>query len=235
MKTYGFVFARGGSKGVPGKNIRALAGKPLIGHSIDIGHAIPDIDKMFVSTDSEDIASVAKDFGASVIERPPELGKDNSSEWSAWEHAVQWVYEKEGQFDCFVSLPATAPLRNSQDVERCLASLDSNTNGVLTMTPAHRNPWFNMAKIDSNGFLSLFLDDKEITRRQDAPEAYDLTTVAYVMRPDFVLRAEGLWEGRLRGVVVPQERAIDIDSELDFRIAEFLMSELKTEGGIHAG
>ena len=223
MRTFGFVFARGGSKGVPGKNIRDLAGKPLLAHALHVASQVTEIERVFVSTDSSDIADVAEHFGATVILRPPELAQDDSPEWLAWRHAINLARTEVGNFQRFVSLPATAPLRIAEDVTQCLNMLDRNTDVVLTMTPAQRSPWFNMVKEDASGCLSLLVEGNKIVRRQDAPVGYDLTTVAYVSRPEFILEKERIWDGRVRGVVVPQERAIDIDTELDFVVADFLM------------
>ena len=228
MRAFGFVFARGGSKGVPGKNIRDLAGKPLLAHALLVASQVAEIERVFVSTDSSDIAAVAERFGATTILRPPELAQDDSPEWLAWRHAINWVKNEVGNFQCFVSLPATAPLRTAEDVIQCLSALDQDTDVVLTMTPAQRSPWFNMVKADTSGRLSLLVEGDNIDCRQDAPVGYDLTTVAYVSRPEFILEKDRIWDGRVRGVVVPQERAIDIDTELDFTIADFLMRKHQT-------
>ncbi|EGV27983.1 acylneuraminate cytidylyltransferase [Thiorhodococcus drewsii AZ1] len=227
MKTFAFVFARGNSKGVPGKNIRQLVDKPLLGHALAVASQIPEIERSFVSTDSSEIAAVAEAFGATVISRPAELAEDTSPEWLAWRHAIEWVRETVGgDFDRFISLPTTAPLRLAEDVSQCMAALDDETDVVVTMTAAHRSPWFNMVKANDDGHLSILVDGGgRITRRQDAPQAFDLTTLAYVMRPNFIMTHDNLWQGRVKGVLFPQERAIDIDTEFDFRVAEFLMQE----------
>ena len=111
MKTFAFIFARGGSKGLPGKNLLNLDGMPLLAHSIMIAKDIDKISRIFVSTDSPEIAEVGIRYGAEVIDRPIELAQDDSPEWMSWLHAINWVEGREGLFDCFVSLPATAPLR----------------------------------------------------------------------------------------------------------------------------
>lgn len=208
---------------MPGKNTRNLAGKPLLEHAMEVANQVADIERVFVSTDSSEIASVAERFGATAILRPAELAQDDSPEWLAWRHAINWVKACVADFHRFVSLPATAPLRIADDVTRCLDTLDMKTDFVLTMTPAQRSPWFNMVKADASGQLSLLAEGDQIVRRQDAPVGYDLTTVAYVSRPEFILEKESMWAGRVHGVVVPQERALDIDTELDFTIADFLM------------
>lgn len=224
MKTYAFVFARGGSKGVPRKNIRQLVDKPLIGHAITLANHIADIERSFVSTDCPEIAKISESFGATIIPRPIFLAQDNSPEWLAWRHAVKWVHKSVGPFDRFLSLPATAPMRLEEDIRRCSEALDEETDVVVTMTPAKRSPWFNMVKVDKGGYVQTLIEG-EYFRRQDAPEAFDLTTLVYLMRPNFIMTHENLWQGRVRGVLIPQERSIDIDTELDFNIAEFLMQE----------
>lgn len=223
MRTFAFVFARGGSKGVSGKNIRELAGKPLLAHSLQMASEVTRIERVFVSTDSNDIAAVAECFGATPILRPSEISQDDSAEWLAWKHAINWVKQEVGNFQRFISLPATSPLRSPEDVNMCLNALDANWDVVLTMTPAQRSPWFNMVEADPSGGLSLLVKGDKVDRRQDAPIAYDITTLAYVSRPEFILRVERIWDGRVRGVEVPQERAIDIDTEHDFVVADFLM------------
>lgn len=226
MKTFAFVFARAGSKGVPGKNIRLLCNKPLLAYSLDIACQVAEIERSFVSTDSLEIAAVAEFYGATVIHRPAELARDDTPEWLAWQHAIGWVKTAFGDFDRFISLPATAPLRTREDVSHCLSRLDDTTDVVITMTPSQRSPWFNMVKVDRNERLSILVnDDVSIVRRQDAPTAYDITTIAYVMRPRFILENKNLWDGRVRGVLIPQERALDIDTEFDFKLAEILMRE----------
>ncbi|MCG6364299.1 cytidylyltransferase domain-containing protein, partial [Vibrio fluvialis] len=120
MKNYAFIFARGGSKGLPGKNIKPLAGKPLLHYSIDSALAAPSIEQVFVSTDDAEIAQVARNGGAIVIDRPAELADDASPEWLSWRHAIEWVRANYGDFDGFISLPATAPLRAVSDIESAI-------------------------------------------------------------------------------------------------------------------
>ena len=224
MKTYAFVFARGGSKGVPGKNIRKLAGQPLLAYSIDLARKIEAVDKIFVSTDDKTIATIAHEYGADVINRPKELARDDTPEWLAWQHAVKLIQEQDESFDVFLSLPTTSPLRNKQDILSALKILDKNTDMVLTMTEATRSPWFNMVKKMENGYIDLIIkNDSSYTRRQETPVIFDMTTVAYVTRPEFVKNASGVFDGQVKGIEIPPERALDIDTELDFQVAEFLM------------
>ena len=225
MKTYAFIFARGGSQGVTRKNTRDLAGRPLLAHSIDLARDIDVVDEIYVSTEDQSIARIAVERGAEVIDRPVELAQDHTPEWLAWQHAVKWLEDRGQGFDVFLSLPTTAPLRNREDILAALERLDVNTDVVLTMTPAARSPWFNMVKKTDDGLIKLLIENAPpVNRRQDAPLAFDLTTVAYVTRPEFIKSNEGFFQGRVSGIEIPQERALDIDSELDLHIANLLMS-----------
>jgi CMP-N-acetylneuraminic acid synthetase len=223
-RTFAFIFARGGSKGLPGKNIKELGGIPLMAHGIRLAQSMDRVERVFVSTDATEIAEVAVHFSAEVIARPPSLATDTASEWMAWQHAIDHVRRLGLEFDVFLSLPATSPLRNAEDVVNCLDALDAHTDVVITVTPSARSPYFNMVSTDPHGLAHVVLGRDAFKRRQDVPPVYDITTVAYVARPDFILNHQGLFEGRVRPVVVPKERAIDIDDELDFRVAVALMN-----------
>lgn len=235
MKTYAFVFARGGSKGFPGKNIRLLAKKPLIAYAIELAKKVSAIDEVFVSTEDALIADVAKKYGAVVILRPTELAQDDSPEWLAWRHAVGWVEMNVGSFHTFISLPATAPLRNKDDVESCLQRLDEDTDIVVTITETNRSPWFNMVREKDDGHICLLVEGAErYDRRQDVPKAFDMTTVAYVTRPQYIRDASHVFDGRVKAVKIPAARALDIDTELDFQIAEYLIAKTTRKGVAHA-
>lgn len=223
------IFARGGSKGLPGKNIKKLAGKPLLAWSIEHARAVPRIERVIVSTDSEEIAAVARAHGAEVpFLRPPELARDDSPEWLAWRHALEFLKRDEGTLpEAMVSLPTTSPLRVPEDIENCLDVFERDwPDMVITVTEARRSPYFNMVTVDEVGSARLVIPPATgITRRQDAPLVHDITTVVYVARPEFVLAHQGLFEGRISAVHVPPERALDVDTPLDFRMAECMMEK----------
>lgn len=221
-RIFAFVFARGGSKGLPGKNLLPIGGTPLIAHSIKIAKAIPQISRVFVSTEDAEIKKVAQYYGAEVIDRPVELAGDKSPEWEAWRHAIKHLEDAGEEFDTFVSLPSTSPLRSVVDVETAIRALDSDTDAVITVTPASRSPFFNMVSREPNGSCRILLASDGFNRRQDAPEAFDITTVAYILKKEFILKAERLFDGEVKSVVVPKERAVDIDDALDFAFAETL-------------
>jgi N-acylneuraminate cytidylyltransferase len=233
MAVAAFIFARGGSKGLPGKNIRSLAGKPLIAWSIEQALSIKRIDRVIVSTDSYEIATVAKNYGAEVpFIRPAELSGDHAPELLAWRHALNFLNEHEGMLpEIMLSIPATAPLRLAIDLENCLDEFSKgDADIVITVTDAYRNPWFNMVKMNSDGLVNLVMEPTAaITRRQDAPVVFDMATVAYVASSDFIMKHTEIFSGKVRAVKIPSERAIDIDTLFDFELAEFLINQRKIE------
>jgi CMP-N-acetylneuraminic acid synthetase len=232
MRATAFVFARGGSVGLPGKNLRLLGGKPLIAHAIEVGRDSPRISEVIVSTDDPEIARVARLHGAQVPWlRPSDLASNTAREWDAWRHAIRSTYrpDKIADSEVFVSLPATAPLRTAEDVEACLDRyLEGDVDVVVSVRESDRNPYYNMVTVDADGRARLVVSrDGPIDRRQDAPAVFDLTTVAYVASPSFVLCNDGLFEGRVGVVEIPKERAVDIDDEIDFAVAEMLYERRK--------
>jgi N,N'-diacetyl-8-epilegionaminate cytidylyltransferase len=230
MNVTGFIFARGGSKGVPRKNVKLLGGKPLIAYAIEAALGSKFIKRVVVSTDDAEIADVARQHGADVpFMRPADLATDKASEWLAWRHAINAVNAEQGQapLDVFVSVPATSPMRIAADVDACVEThLASKADVTITVTEAHRSPYFNMVVLDDAQQAKLVMANagQAVTRRQDAPPVYDITTVAYAARPDFVLNANGIFEGRCAATIVPVERSLDIDTEYDWQLAEFLIS-----------
>ena len=227
MKAIACIFARGGSKGLPGKNIRPLGGKPLIAWSIEHALGVDRIERVIVSTDSEEIAAVARLYGAEVpFIRPTELALDNSPEWLAWRHALNYLRETTGVYpEVMVSVPTTAPLRLALDIENCLDEYEKgDADMVITVTESHRSPYFNMVKTNQDGTVGLVNPPHSaIARRQDAPVVYDMATVCYVANSEFIMTHNAIFEGRVKAVNVPVERAIDIDTLLDFQIAECLL------------
>ena len=222
------IFARGGSKGLPGKNIKVFNGKPLIAWAIEHAYATKGIRRVIVSTDTEEIASIALQYGAEVpFMRPSQLASDDAPEWLAWQHALDFISKDEGSLpDAMVSVPVTAPLRLPEDIENCLQRFnEDDVDAVITVTDAHRNPFFNMVSEREDHYVELVIQPSiGISRRQDAPIVFDMTTVAFVVDPEFVLNNNSIFSGRVKAVHVPVERSIDIDTLLDFEIAEFLAS-----------
>ena len=231
MKTYGFVFARGGSKGLPGKNIRLFCGKPLIAWAIEAGLSCGRIDKMIVSTDSEEIADTAREYGAEVpFLRPAELASDHAPEVLSWRHAVRFLQKRGDKFDIFVSLPATAPLRTAKDICHCMdAYLEGDCDLSVVCTEPHRSPYFNMLTLDEKGYAKIVIKaaGKTYVRRQDVPSVYDLTSVCYVTSPESILSEKNAWDdtSKVKAVMTNKINAIDIDDLVDFETAEYFMKK----------
>ncbi len=228
MKTVAFIFARGGSKGLPGKNIRPIGGKPMIAWAIEQALAVERIERVIVSTDSYEIATISKQYGAEVpFIRPEQLATDISPELLSWRHALQYLKEDTGSLpEIMVSLPATAPLRSIIDINNCLDEYEKNLSDiVITVTDSHRSPYFNMVSQNSDGTYGLVCPPTSvINRRQDAPVVYDMATVCYVVNSEYIMSHDSIFEGQVRAVHVPIHRAIDVDTLLDFQVAEVLFS-----------
>lgn len=223
-----FIFARGGSKGLPDKNILEIGGAPLIAWSIKHAKLCSSIEKVIVSTDSEKIKSVALEYGADVpFMRPAELATDTASEIDAWRHAIKELERIDGAYpEIIISLPATSPLRIPSDIDRALERFsEGDVDVVIGVTPAHRNPYFNMVNFDNNRHVHIVGNQiSGIERRQDAPEVFDITTVVYVANSNYVLNSTSLFTGRVGAIHIPQERSIDIDTPYDFAIAKLMLS-----------
>lgn len=227
------IFARGGSKGLRDKNLRYAGDRTLLQQAILHAMSVDICQEIWVSTDSVKIAEAASFEGAKVIQRPDSLATDESPEWLSWQHAVKFLRNSGYKVDVLVSVPTTAPLRNTSDIKRCvdLVTNSEDYDAAVAVTQSRRSPWFNMVEFERNGKqVSLIMNaDASFSRRQDAPISYDMTTVAYALRAEFVLSAENLWQGKIGGVIVPEERALDIDTEFDLKIADHVLS-LKPRG-----
>lgn len=204
-----------------------MNGKPLVAWAVEQAKAVRRIRRVIVSTDSPAIADAARSYGAEApFLRPAELATDEAPEWMAWRHALRWLQQEEGHLpEGMVSVPPTSPLRLTADIEKCLDIFcEKNTDAVITTAPSRRHPAFNMVRLRPDGYVELVMPSTSPpSRRQEAVPVQDITTVAYVVRPEFVLEKNSLFEGRVRAVPVPAERAVDIDTKLDFEFTEFLM------------
>ncbi|MFN3218058.1 MAG: acylneuraminate cytidylyltransferase family protein [Acidimicrobiales bacterium] len=230
--TVAFVFARGGSKGLLDKNLRVLGGTTLVGRAVDAALAAETVDRVVVSTDSPAIAAVARDHGAEVPWlRPRELATDTCPERLAWRHACDEVEATSGPIGLFVSVPATAPLRHFSDIDRAVERYRAGSADlVVTVAPARASPYFTVVGMDAECGLGYLVDGGgRFARRQDAPEVFEITPVAYVSTPQHIRSADRLFQGRVEGSVVPAERAVDIDDDLDLAFAEFLVDRAAAE------
>ncbi|WP_421121893.1 cytidylyltransferase domain-containing protein [Aquihabitans daechungensis] len=222
MDVVAAVFARGGSQGILDKNLQEIGGRSLVARAVADALACSGIERVIASTDDPRIAEAAEAAGADVPWlRPAELATSEAREWDAWQHLLRWLDDRGELPDRLLVVPATAPLRRVADLERCLAAAaQPGVDVVLTVSPAHRNPWFNMVTLDDVGRARLVNEPPaRIHRRQDAPAVYDVGTVAFVADPAYVLRATSLYDGEVRAVEVDPSTAIDIDTPFDLDLA----------------
>lgn len=220
------VCARGGSKGVPGKNIRMLGGKPLIAHTIEQARASGLFACIAVSSDSEEILEVARQYGADqLVTRPLILASDTAAKVPAIRHAQEVVEEGGTRFDTFVDLDATSPLRLPSDIVGAVHLLEaSGVSSVLTGALSHRSPYFNMVEEQADGSVALVKPPPaSVTRRQDAPRTFDMNASIYVWNADTFRKNPSVFYPDTRLFEMPSERSRDIDSELDFRIVELIL------------
>ena len=229
----GSICARGGSKGVPRKNLRSLYGKPLIAYTIECARLCPDLDRVVISTDDNEIADAARKSGADVpFMRPAHLSQDDSSKWDVFRHLVETLESIDGQrIDVLVDLDTGVPLRQPEDISHCVNILQkSDADVVVTAYEPDRNPYFNMVEIDHDGYAHVSkLSESPITRRQAAPVVFGLSPAVYAIRRDALWQFEHWAQSKLMISPLPRDRAVDIDTEVDFRYVEFLMEKQDPE------
>ncbi len=229
MKRLCTICARGGSKGVKGKNLKMLLGKPLISHSIEQARNANMFDVIAVSSDSTEILNIAKEWAVDyLIQRPPEMATDQAGKLPAIQHCASEVERISGlHFNTFVDLDATSPLRISQDIIGAVELLEtSGAENVITAAPARRSPYFNLVEEDSNGIVHLSKKLLQpVIRRQDGPKCFDMNASIYAWNRYGMFEKNTIFNPTTRLYVMPEERSIDIDSELDFEFVEFLFSK----------
>ena len=228
MKVLCTICARAGSKGVANKNLRLINNKPLIVYSIEQAIATKLFDQIVVSSDSKEIREVALANGATFcVDRPAELATDTAPKLPAIKHCVENAEKKFGQFEVIIDLDATAPLRESSDIIGALELLQSaQADNVITGTPAHRSPYFNLVETDVNGVVSLSKPPANVVaRRQDSPQCFDMNASIYVWRRQALFANENLFTSNTRLFVMPRERSLDIDSQADFEMVEWMMTK----------
>jgi CMP-N,N'-diacetyllegionaminic acid synthase len=219
------ICARGGSKGLPRKNVLPFAGKPLIAHSIEQALACPLIDAVYVSTDDDEIADVARQFGARVpYRRPAELASDQAAKIPAIEHLVAHLERQGDQVSTVVDLQPTSPLRLQQDLIAAITrAQDARADLVVTVTEPSHNPYYTLAEVDAGGNLRLS-KPASFVRRQDMPAVWGLNGSIYVWKRTALAQAarDGFWSVSMVHSVMPRERSVDIDNQLDFEWAQWL-------------
>jgi CMP-N,N'-diacetyllegionaminic acid synthase len=222
--------ARGGSKGVPRKNIRPVCGKPLISYTIECAQAAGDLfHRIVVSTDDEEIAAVARQYGADVpFIRPAELAQDVSPIIPVFQHAVRWIETHDHiRFDWVCILQPTEPFRTPDDIRRSLElAVTGGCDSVISVVQVFATHPILMKRIEEDRLVPFCVEEKEGTRRQDyAPAAYMRNGAIYLTRRDVLMNQNSIWGKTTRPYVMPLENSVSIDTELDLKLAEVLMAE----------
>ncbi|MGN7469344.1 acylneuraminate cytidylyltransferase family protein [Brevibacillus sp. SAFN-007a] len=217
--------ARGGSKGVPRKNIRDLAGKPLIAWTIEEAQKSIYIDRLIVSTDDEEIAEIARNWGCEVpFLRPLELAQDQTPGIDPVLHAMETLPE----YDYTMLLQPTSPLRLSEDIDACLEHcIKQSAKACVSVTVTDKSPFWMYYLAESSELRPIIKTDRPVLRRQDAPDVYVLNGAIYVAKSDWIKQNRTYLNAETIGFVMPKERSIDIDTMIDFTIVETILKETR--------
>jgi CMP-N,N'-diacetyllegionaminic acid synthase len=225
----GTVCARGGSTGVPGKALRKLRDKHLIGIAIECGLNCLEIDALIVSTEDKQIADISRQYGAQqILLRPAELAQNETPKWHVFRHIVdEWESSQKCQVEILVDLDLCVPLRQPQDISDCIKTIyATGADVVVTAYKPHRNPYYNIVeKTDPSGYRIVKPPASPIHNRQQAPVVFGLTPAVFAIRRDALTKYAHWSLARMEIVEIPRSRAWDIDEELDFQIVEFLAKE----------
>lgn len=219
--------ARGGSKGLPGKNIKMFMGKPLIGWTIESARRSSYIDRVLVSTDSFEIGEIAKTYGAEIpFMRPKELSNDQASGNSVISHALDWVEQNEHIiYDYFVLLQPTSPLRETWQIDEAIIKLNANksANSLVSIKEVSEHPYW-MKKLNDKGYLEDFIDKKEsVSRRQDLPQVFIVNGALYLSKPKYFQKYQNFYLFDCLPYLMDQTTSVDIDDLNDFEYAETMM------------
>lgn len=223
--------ARAGSKGLSGKNILPLGGKPLIAHTIDAARAAHSIQRIVVSTESEEIARVAQQHGAEVpFLRPAELARDETPMLPVLQHVLRELTATEGhQPEIIVLLQATSPLRRAEDIDRAVTLLEqTRADSVISLCAAEHHPAW-MKRIECGLVVPFLENGPEFTRRQDLPPVYRLNGAIYVTRARVLLEENAILGRDTRALIMDNESSVDIDTPLDLKLAALILQERQND------
>jgi len=223
MNLLALIPARGGSKGVPRKNIKSLHGKPLIGWSIDAAKKSRFIDKVVVSTEDDEIAAIARDLGAEIpFMRPIELAADDTPGIAPVMHAIENLPE----FDWVILLQPTSPLRTAEDIDEIVRfCIEHDAPSAVSVYEVDKHPYLMYQRDETERLQPLLADKPDITRRQDLPPVYALNGALYLARIDWLKERQSLIGQETLGYVMSPESSADIDTPLDWQWVEFLIEQ----------
>ena len=225
MNVCTIITARGGSKGIPRKNIKLLNGKPVIAYSIEPSISSSLIKNTYVTTEDSEISEVSKEYGAEIINRPPHLAEDTSTSVDVILHALDYLEKNNNLPDFFVLLQPTSPLRSKEDIE----------NAIYLFTKNECNALISVCEIDHTSMLSLTIENNFLkptcdenflnTRRQELPDYYCPNGAIYIITPESLRKDKTFYPKRTIPYIMPKERSVDLDTEFDFKLAEFLLKK----------
>ncbi len=227
MKSLIIIPARAGSKGIPGKNWKLLAGKPLIAYTIEIALELFKHDEICISTDSKEVLQIAKNYNLSPpFVRPAELSTDTASGQDVIKHAVKYWSDNYYKPERVVVLQPTSPFRKKEYIVDALDMFNSiEMEMLVSVKETDSNPYYVLYEEDKNGFLYKS-KEASFTRRQDCPKVWELNGSIYIMNVDSVLQGEISSFQKVVKYIMPREYSIDLDNELDWLFAEFLMTKI---------
>lgn len=223
MRVLGLICARGGSKGIPRKNIKLLMGKPLIAYAIEVGLKAKGIERLVVSTDDQEIAEIAREYGADVpFIRPAELAQDNSLQIDAIKHALEYIQYEDGVYDALCLLQPTCPLRTVEDVDGALAVLEKErADTVISVTKVTGyHPVTMYAELADHSVVPLMRSDSAGVLRQDFSDVFWRNGAVYVVKADVLLKKNSLYGSKVCKYEMPAERSANLDEPFDWLIAE---------------
>ncbi|SCL91513.1 acylneuraminate cytidylyltransferase family protein [Sporanaerobacter sp. PP17-6a] len=226
-KVVGIIPARGGSKGIPRKNIKNLCGKPLIAWTIEEALKSKYIDRLIVSTEDKEIAEISREYGAEVpFLRPVELARDDTPGVEPVLHCINWLKTNENfESDYVCVLQCTSPLRTYRDINLCLEKVNNTKfDGIISVCEVETNPYWT--NIFEGKKLIYFLEEgKKIKSRQALPKIYKYNGAIYIIRKEILIKKETLETDNMTGYIMDNGSSIDIDSKMDFKFAELLIRE----------
>tara|TARA_X000001036_G_scaffold439546_1_gene491070 strand:- start:2073 stop:2789 length:717 start_codon:yes stop_codon:yes gene_type:complete len=234
-KIFLHIGAREGSKGIKNKNIRKFLGKPLIYWTLKHAKKVNNFEAIVVNSDSKLILNLAKKMKIDlIIERPKTLSSSKASKLTAWKYALNFLKNRKliSKDDIFVDFDCTCPLRDIKDTNKMIKKfilykkVKKSFDGIFTIIQAKKNPYFNLVEKNKFGYLKISKNlKKTIVRRQDAPNVYEHVANTYVLKPNFISKTKSFMKGNLFGHVVKDKFSWDIDSDFDFKVAEYLLKD----------
>lgn len=226
MKILVVIPARGGSKGIPHKNIKPLNGKPLIYYSIDVARLFTSDENICVTTDDDEIIDVVMDYGLKVpFKRPNELATDNCGSNEVIQHAYQYYVKQGIQYDAIMLLQPTSPFRKVEFLKEAVALYDNNIDMVTSVKLSSCNPYYDGFEEDTEGLLRISKGNGTIERRQDAPKVWQQNGSIYIINPKSLIEKGMTHFSRIRKYAMPELYSVDIDNLFDWKIAELIIKE----------